>query len=90
MSVCSLKTQMSREKRQLIEEMQQIETKLLETEIKNERLVREKRAAETELQRLSQTQPTESERYQSVVSDLNSRLRRLERERDESCSKLET
>lgn len=47
------------------------------------------RAVESEMKRLVQDSPLETERLTNMIHELNATVRRLERERDEASLKLE-
>ena len=54
------------------------------------RALREKRSAESELEKLTRSITTEGERMTGIIEDLSTRVRAAERERGDAVAKLET
>lgn len=77
------------ERRQLLEEINSISIKCANASVQMERAVREKKAIEGELERLNNRYPTEIERLESVQIELNERLLRQNRDREDALLKLE-
>ncbi|TPX32167.1 hypothetical protein SmJEL517_g04678 [Synchytrium microbalum] len=72
------------------QELTSIQTELADLKNLADRAIREKRSAETELEKLTTSIPTESNRVAAAVEDLSGRLRVAERERADAVTKLET
>jgi chromosome segregation ATPase len=89
LQVESVQSKAMLEKRSLCESLQQLETKYAEAMVQLDRAVREKRAAESELDKLIQHLPQETSRWEQTVEELYSKLRVVEREKHEATHQCE-
>ena len=55
----------------------------------NERAVREKRAAESELEKITRHIPAEADRLNMVIEEIHGKLRASEREKHDAVQRLE-
>ena len=84
-----LRTQFNHEKRHLIDELHKLEELCTSLQSQNERAMRDKRAAESELDKMTRHIPAEVDRMTMALEELHSKLAASERERHDSMQKLE-
>ncbi|KAJ3191899.1 hypothetical protein HK101_007313 [Irineochytrium annulatum] len=80
----SMRAQFGQDRRKFAEQVSGLETTLASVQAMLERAIREKRAAESELEKTSKFIPEEGERLNRMVEDMATRLRISERERFEA------
>ena len=85
----SIRSQSAADKRKLTEEMSQLESSYSNLQTQIERAIREKRAAESELEKLTKRTPGQIDQLEMTIEELNCRLRLCERERIEALHKVE-
>ncbi|KAJ3290894.1 hypothetical protein HK104_006456 [Borealophlyctis nickersoniae] len=88
--VAILRAQFTTEKRKFAEEMAAMEATHATLQSQADRAIRDKRSAESELEKLTRHLPTDHERLTMTLEELNSKLRASERERHEAVHKLES
>lgn len=85
----SLRSQFQSEKRKFINETQKLEDLCTSLQSQVERALRDKRSAESELEKMTRHIPAEADRLTMTIEELHSKLRASERERHEAVQKLE-
>ncbi|KAJ3362890.1 hypothetical protein HDU91_003199 [Kappamyces sp. JEL0680] len=85
-----LRTQFSHDRRQWVEETLRLEELCTSLQSQTERAMREKRAAESELDKLTRHIPAEADRLTMAMEEMHSKLCASERERHEAMQKLES
>jgi chromosome segregation ATPase len=89
LQVESVQSKAMMERRGLCDSLQQLETKYAETLVQFDRAVREKRAVESELDKLMVHLPQESSRWEQSIEELYGKLRTVEREKQEFSHQCE-
>jgi hypothetical protein len=84
-----LRSQFAVEKRKFVDETQKLEEFCTSLQSQIERALRDKRSAESELDKISRHIPAEADRLTMVLEEMHSKLCASERERHESVQKLE-
>jgi hypothetical protein len=85
----SLRSQFSLEKRKFVEESAKLEESCTMLQSQIERAIREKRAAESELEKTTRHIPQEADRLVMAIEEAHSKLRGSERDRHDAIQKLE-
>ncbi|KAJ3183732.1 hypothetical protein HDU85_002161 [Gaertneriomyces sp. JEL0708] len=88
--VATMRMQFQLESRQLNEEITNLETKCMHLQNQADRAIRDKRSAETELEKVTRHLPEEADRIGMMLEELNTRLRASERERNDALHKVES
>lgn len=86
----SMRSQFNAERRKYCEEIQKLEILCADLSTQADRAIREKRAAESELDKITLHIPAEADRLTMALEELHSKLRASERERQEATQKLES
>jgi chromosome segregation ATPase len=86
----TLKSQFNVERRRFCEETGKLEELCASLQSQIDRAMREKRAAESELEKLLIHIPAETNRFEVVLEELNSKFRASERDKYDAMQKLET
>jgi predicted nucleic acid-binding Zn-ribbon protein len=84
-----IRRQFNLERRKFAEETSKLEELCARLQAQSERAIREKRAAESELDKLTRHIPEETDRLTMALEEMHSRLRHSERERNEAMHKVE-
>lgn len=85
----SLRQQFNADRRKYAEETCKLEELCAKLQTQSERAIREKRAAESELEKITRHIPAETDRLTMAIEEMHSRLRASERERHEASHKVE-
>lgn len=85
----SLRQEYMADRRRFAEETAKLEELCAKLQNQAERSIREKRSAESELEKITRHLPAESDRLTCALEEIHSRLRASERERNESNHRLE-
>ncbi|KAJ2996565.1 hypothetical protein HDV02_006398 [Globomyces sp. JEL0801] len=88
-SLFSLRAQFAAERRRFCEETGKLEDLIANLQCQNDRAIRDKRAAESELDKITRHIPAEADRLAMALDELHSKLRASEREKHESIQKLD-
>ncbi|KAI8818065.1 uncharacterized protein EV422DRAFT_204358 [Fimicolochytrium jonesii] len=87
--IATMRAQLNSDKQQLTAEISDLETKCSQLQHQADRAIRDKRAAESELEKLSRHIPEEADRIALTIEELNTRLRNSERDKSAAMNKLE-
>ncbi|KAJ3007112.1 hypothetical protein HKX48_009309 [Thoreauomyces humboldtii] len=87
--IATMRAQFLSEKQPLLIELDALEAKCSHLQNQADRAIREKRAAESELEKVTRHIPEETERIAITLEDLNGRLRASEREKCVALGRLE-
>ncbi|KAL5040282.1 hypothetical protein BDV3_006600 [Batrachochytrium dendrobatidis] len=85
-----IRGQFNVDRRKFLDETSKLETLCATLQAQSERAIREKRAAESELDRLTRHIPAEADRLSMLVEEVHAKLRISERERVEALHKVES
>ncbi|KAH6576220.1 hypothetical protein BASA60_004631 [Batrachochytrium salamandrivorans] len=85
-----LRSQFNASRRKFADETSKLETLCATLQAQSERAIREKRAAESELDKMTRHIPAESDRLTMLIEEMHSKLRASERERIEALHKVES
>eukprot|EP00842_Homolaphlyctis_polyrhiza_P003099 jgi/Hompol1/3790/HPOL_001678-RA len=85
-----LRNQFNVDRRRFADETAKLETLCATLQNQVERAIREKRAAESELEKMTRHIPAESDRLTMMIEELHLKLRASERERNDALHKLES
>ncbi|TPX37315.1 hypothetical protein SeLEV6574_g07928 [Synchytrium endobioticum] len=88
--VHAVRAQFTADRKSHNDEITALQTEMTDLKSLADRAIREKRSAESELDKLTRCISTEGERVAGIVEDLSTRLRAAERERADAVTKLET
>ncbi|KAJ3262724.1 hypothetical protein HDU77_000166 [Chytriomyces hyalinus] len=86
--VASLRSQHLQDRRKLGEDISKLEASVAHAQAQTDRAIREKRAAESELEKMSHHIPDEVERLNGIIEEVAARLRSAEREKAENMETL--
>ncbi|KAI8920207.1 hypothetical protein DFJ77DRAFT_233483 [Powellomyces hirtus] len=86
----TMRAQFNKEKQQLTAEVTALETKCSHLQHQSERAIRDKRSAESEVEKLTRHIPEEADRLAVTLEELNTRLRTSERDKNLAMGRLET
>ncbi|KAI8803195.1 hypothetical protein BJ742DRAFT_909104 [Cladochytrium replicatum] len=88
--IAALRAQFVGEKKRMAEDISKLELSHAQMQSQMDRAIREKRAVESELSKISKSFPLESERLHNLMEELNEKLRMCERERAEATQRYES
>ena len=86
----SLKAHYETQISKLMDEVTSLELSCADLQAQTDRAIRDKRAAESELEKLCKETPEDIMRLNSIIDEINGRLKIYEKDRDEAIQKLET
>ena len=87
--VCRIKSTFKAERKQIMDELTNMQFEKTELQIQLDRAVREKRFAESEAEKMKNIVPAEFERLHQTVDEYQQRIRRFEGDRSDAEHLLE-
>jgi chromosome segregation ATPase len=89
LAIQSMKSQFTTERRTFCEEVAKLEMLVASLQTQVDRAMREKRAAESELDKITAHLPAETNRLEVTIEELHSKFRASERDKHDAIQKLE-